>query len=79
MKIHDRKLHVLLTMEAFSKYVIIYAFLQKRLTTVRMERILFYKKVPCKKWENTWIKKFRSLKSVFQVNLLNQINSVENI
>ena len=29
MKIHVRKLHVLLTKEASSKYVIIYAFLQK--------------------------------------------------
>ena len=38
MKIHDRNVHILLTMEAFSKTVIMYAFQQKKITNrVRME------------------------------------------
>ena len=37
MKIHDRKLHVLLALEIFSKSVIIYAFQQKRMKSVRAE------------------------------------------
>ena len=52
IKIHDRKLDVLLTIKAFSKSVIIYAFQQKQIKTVRMKRILFTRKFPAEIWEN---------------------------
>ena len=47
MKIHYRQLHVLLSMEDYSKSVIIYAFHQTSIRIVRID-IFLEKKVICK-------------------------------
>ena len=52
IKIHDRKLHVLLTTEAFSKSVAIYAFQRTQVNTVRIKRIFFTRKIPAEIWES---------------------------
>ena len=41
MKMGDRKLHALLTMDGFSKSAIIYATKQEPIRRVRAERVLF--------------------------------------
>ena len=71
MKIHDRKLHVLLTMEEFSKFMIIFSFQLELIRSFRMERFTV------KIWENN---KYKIYEMFYQKVFLrlNQIQTVES-
>ena len=71
MKIHDRRHHILSTMEGFTKSVIFYAFHQTLIRRVRRNEFCFHENFKQKYGKPSNNKIYETFKKCFDLNYMN--------